>query len=172
MKQMKVSDMLRKACEFKTREGMEDFTFTAVDMTAVMVREYAAKNMPDADLTEEQIENEALSWLDKDENSAPIYSKLTSPYVNPTVTRYFAKLGKRVRVTLNRDDVGVTIGVEFLEGEPMPRERKSRAKVAVVEDRMAGFTLDISKLPDGTVTARDLNEVMRQVKEFVLKGIK
>lgn len=163
----KITDMMRLACMDAYQRGETQFSFTIEKMASITVWDAAAKaGVTDESKIEDAIDNWTRNHL------AAASEKFKSSFAVPIITRAFAKIGKRVKVSVGKDeDYNLQITVEVLEGEePVIPKRKSQARKKFnVAECLDSFVVNVSKLSDGEVSVRDVNEVVEQMKAHIVK---
>lgn len=158
----KVTDVIRAACDQLYGDGENtEFTFDAIQMAEAAVR----KSVPDAD--DDAVSGYAESWLlGKTEE---INEKFKSSFITPIVSRHFSKIGKSVKVSVTMNDEKLrVVTISVSDEEVQVKKRRSRKKVSLA-DCLDSFVVDVGKLADSELMTRDVNEIVRQMKEHIEK---
>lgn len=162
--ELKITDMIRLTCDAMYRDkGITEFSFLADDMAREAVKFY----FRDRDITEEEIERGVSTWLTS--NGKEVEKRFKSAFITPIITRHFCKYGKVAKVKVGRNDAAITMITVIVTDEEVPvKKRRSRKKVSLA-DCLDSFVVDVGKLADSELMARDVNEIVRQMKSHIEK---
>lgn len=162
--ELKITDMIRLTCDAMYRDkGMTEFSFLADDMAREAVKFY----FRDRDITEEEIERGVSTWLTSNEKE--VEKRFKSAFITPIITRHFCKYGKVAKVKVGRNESAITMITVTVTDEEVPvKKRRSRKKVSLA-DCLDSFVVDVGKLADSELMARDVNEIVRQMKAHIEK---
>ncbi|HCQ2951027.1 TPA: hypothetical protein OHP52_001747 [Escherichia coli] len=162
--ELKITDMIRLTCDKMYRDkGMTEFSFLADDMAREAVKFY----FRDRDITEEEIERGASTWLTS--NGKEVEKRFKSAFITPIITRHFCKYGKVAKVKVGRNESAITMITVTVTDEEVPvKKRRSRKKVSIA-DCLDSFVPDIDDLEKGDVTVSTVRDLVRQMKAHIEK---
>nr|CAI9865687.1 hypothetical protein PFGHJN_00001 [Escherichia phage UP30] len=162
--ELKITDMIRLTCDAMYRDkGMKEFSFVADDMAREAVKFY----FRDQDISDDEVERGATGWVNQ--NQGEVEKRFKSAFITPIITRHFCKYGKVAKVKVGRNDAAITmITVTVTDEEAPVKKRRSRKKVSLA-DCLDSFVVDVRKLADSELMTRDVNEIVRQMKEHIEK---